>query len=185
MKIIRPWLWALVLAACAGGAAADPVTMHGLGFPEMVAGYARNETKDYETTHPGLGYSAAYRRNAWTASVFIYDLGLKSIPDDPLAPPIREQVQQASAEVHRAVTAGAYQKASNKGAYNLPDAGRARFQCADFEIVRRDGEERDSLLCITAWRGKFIKFRVTGPRQSDGTAHARRFVEAWGKVLWP
>lgn len=185
MKFVMHSLCALMLAVCAGRAAAEPVTMHGLAFPDTVGGYARGDTRDYESQHPGVGYSAAYRGNPWTATVFIYDLRMTSIPDDPLAPPIREQVQQASAEVHRAVTAGAYEKATNKGTYNLPDAGRARFQCADFELVRDGGRQLDSLLCITTWRGKFIKFRVSGPKQSNGTADARRFVEAWSKVLWP
>ncbi len=185
MRAILRGLWALMLVACAGRAGAEPVTMLGLAFPDAVDGFVRGDTRDYESTHPGAGYSAAYRRNAWTATVFIYDLRMKSIPDDPLAPLVREQVQQASAEVHRAVAAGAWEKASNRGTYNLPNAGRARFQCADFALVRAGGQELDSLLCITKWRGKFIKFRISGAKQSDGTAGARRFVEAWSEVLWP
>jgi hypothetical protein len=185
MKIVLYGMWALVLVACAGRATAQPVTMHGLAFPDSIDGYARGETRDFESQHPGVGYSAAYRRNPWNATVFIYDLRLPSIPDDPLGPLIGEQVLQASAEINRAVTAGAYEKASSKGTYNLPNAGRARFQCADFTLVRGGGQEWDSLLCITTWRGKFIKFRVSGPKQPDGTAGARRFVEAWSKVLWP
>ena len=81
---------------------------------------------------------------------------------------------------------GVYSEVKMTGAYTIKDsAGRGRFLCEDFSYVRQPEGSVDSFLCVTGWNNKFVKFRMTtrhGPRSG---AEARRFVEAWLKVLWP
>ena len=55
--------------------------------------------------------------------------------------------------------------------------------------VITDGDEPegavDSFLCLTGWHNKFVKFRLTTRPSPRSSAEARRFVEAWLKILWP
>jgi len=38
---------------------------------------------------------------------------------------------------------------------------------------------------LTGWHNKFVKFRMTTRPSPRSSADARRFVEAWLKILWP
>ena len=44
-------------------------------------------------------------------------------------------------------------------------------------IERRAGDA-DSYLCVTAWRGKFVKFRMTVAQRPGNDAEAERFIAA-------
>ena len=173
----------VALLTAAGPAIAEPVAFQGLAFPDQIAGFSRGQSNNLERRHPGLGQATAYRNERWTATVYIYDLQRRDIPDDPLARPVAEQMRRARDDVQSLAASGHYQSATTKGNYRLPAQGRPRFQCGDI-VIARDGATFDSLICVTSWRGKFVKFRLTGP-QRNGTAEARRFVEAWTKILWP
>ena len=177
---------ALLIALGLGAALArEPLTFHGLDFPDEIAGFVRGQHRDYETTNPGLGYSVAYRREGWTATVYVYDLGLRSIPDDPRSRVSMRNFEQAKEDVLAAQRQGAYRSAELKRDFLLPETGAPRLQCASFTLVRRDNNEYDSYLCVTAWRGSFVKLRLTGERHESNDAAAGRFMAAWMRLLWP
>jgi hypothetical protein len=75
-------------AAAFGG---EPVSFFGLTFPAQIQGATRGETTDFETTKPGLGYSAVYWHKDWTANVYIYDLGRRTISASLAAPEMAQQ----------------------------------------------------------------------------------------------
>jgi hypothetical protein len=171
------------LIAAAAPASAEPLQWQGLSFPDRVAGFERGESTNLEPRHPGFGQATQYRSPGWSATVYIYDSGRKDIPNDPSAPPISEQMRQARDEVQKLAARGYYESATLQDEYRIPAKGPARFQCGDMTISNK-GQTVASLVCVTSWRGRFIKFRVSGPPR-DGTAEGRRFVEAWTRILWP
>jgi hypothetical protein len=67
----------------------------------------------------------------------------------------------------------------------MPARGTPRFLCASFTFGDAPEPQYDSTLCVTAAKGKFVKFRVTGPRVAGSANEAIRFIEAWGRLLRP
>jgi hypothetical protein len=184
----RMLLSALVLAAlqCAAVAqvpATQTVTLYGLTFPPAVADAERFSVREYEKENPGLGYSVGYRLSDAVATVYIYDLKQRDIPDDPSAPAIQAQFTAASADILRTQQQGVYLKVEPRGEFSMTDArGRTRLLCGAFQLTRTGGELA-SYLCVGGWNNKFVKFRITGQQQSQ--PEAQRFLQAWVDLLWP
>jgi hypothetical protein len=184
----RMLLSALVLAAlqCAAVAqvpATQTVTLYGLTFPPAVADAERFSVREYEKENPGLGYSVGYRLSDAVATVYIYDLKQRDIPDDPSAPAIQAQFAAASADVLRTQQQGVYLQVEPRGEFSMTDApGRTRLLCAAFQLTRTVGELA-SYLCVGGWNNRFVKFRITGQQQSQ--PEAQRFLQAWVDLLWP
>jgi hypothetical protein len=176
-------LVALVVFLLPVAARAEQLTMLGVGFPDQVGDFTRGAGRDYEKTHPGFGYSFAYRREPWTATVYVYDHRLPSIPDDLNSEVIRREFAMATREILEGARHGVWRKAELVRNFTLPEGGAPRFTCANFTILTLAGLETDSTLCITSAKGKFVKFRVTG--QGADPVEALRFIEAWTPLLAP
>jgi hypothetical protein len=166
--------------------ATGPVTFFDFTFPEEIAGAQRISIRDYETATPGLGYSAGYRQPNLTGTVYIYDAGKRSIPDDPQAPLVKAELEQSQREIFGLQQRGAYSKVERKGSFTIEDArGRPRFICAAFAYIANDGRPVDSFACLGVANSKFLKFRISIGQHDGSQAEARRFVSAWIDLLWP
>jgi hypothetical protein len=163
-------------------AVAETVTVKGIGFPDQVGDFTRGNGRDYEKTHPGLGYSFAYRREPWTATVYVYDQR-RAIPDDLGSEIVKREFAAAARDVLEGPKLGISRKAELVGNFTLPERDAPRFTCANFTVVTRESVDVTSLLCITSSKGKFVKFRVTGAGADPGDA--LRFIEAWTPMLAP
>jgi hypothetical protein len=169
----------VVTGAAAQTSAKGPVTVFDFTFPEEVAGAQRFSFRDYRSIRPGLGYSAGYHQGNLTGTVYIYDDGKQSIPDDPQSPLVKAQLEQSRRDV-LGLRRGVGVKV--KEDFTIEDArGRTRLICAAFAITGDDGRPRDSFSCLGVAKNKFLKFRISGVSQAE----ARRFVNAWIDLLWP
>jgi hypothetical protein len=187
--IFRALLVVLALVSPASFARAqapdEPVTFHGLTFPARIAGAERGSVVDYEKQNPGLGYSAGYRQPDAVATVYIYDLKAREIPDDPAAPAIKAQFEAAKGDMAHALQQGIYSRIEHKDQFWIADAHRrTRLVCGAATVMRPDRpEELATYLCVGGWNNKFIKFRITGEQLPE--AVVRRFLQAWMDLLWP
>jgi len=59
-----------------------------------------------------------------------------------------------------------------------------RFICGTYLIAETD-RQIDSYLCLTSWKGKFVKYRLSTLHAAGSAATAKRFVGSWIAVLWP
>jgi hypothetical protein len=179
--------WALVALAWLGSVAqaqapTAPVTVAGLTFPLEVAGARIAASQDYESQHPGFGHTVRYLRQTWTLDIDLYDMRRRVIAEGPNSPPVREQLEHAAGEIIRT-----FNRAERSAGYVINDArGRARLQCASF-VYRRSDRPGDftSVLCVTGWKNKFVRFRMSAPRQGSSEADAKALLEAWTEILWP
>lgn len=174
----------LALLALTAAASAEPVTVAGVVFPDRVGEFVRGPGRDYEKTHPGLGYSFLYRGEPWTATAYVYDQQRTAIPDDLGSDVVKGEFAQAKRDVLAGVRAGAWRKADFVRDFSLPERGKPRFLCASYTLVDPTNAERDSVLCVAAAKGKFVKFRVTGTRGAS-MAPVSAFVDGWTRNLWP
>ncbi len=177
-------LSALFLSVCVAQAQAPtaPVTVFGLTFPIDVAGARIAGSQDYESQHPGLGHSVRYTRQNWTIDIDLYDMRRRVIAEGPNSAPVREQLEQAVAEIVRTFNRG-----ERTASYVINDkGGRARLQCASL-VYRRSDRPGDfiSMLCVTGWKNKFVRFRMSAARQGSTEADAKAVLEAWLEILWP
>jgi hypothetical protein len=178
----------LLLAAWAAAAIAqEPLTVYGLNVPAQVAGIPRGQVHDLEKTHPGLGHAFGYGPQGGGINVYIYTLNLRAIPDDPASDVVKNQLEQAKGDVFEMGRRGHYSNVAVKGDFTVNDpSGKTRFVCSALGFVHMGaGVAVDSYACLTSWKDKFIKIRVTKPQNPASMAEARRFVEGWIPVLWP
>jgi hypothetical protein len=176
----------------AGGAAGqtspdDRVSLHGLSFPAEVGGAQRISVRDYEKTHPGLGYSVGYRLGTMVGTVYVYDLGQTAIPESPRAPMIAAQLREAVEDINEVQRRGGYTKVLPIEEFAVEDGRqRPRLVCESFVVTRADqAEDRDTFVCLGGANNKFVKFRITRPREPGSKLEARKFLNAWIALLWP
>jgi len=166
--------------------AQQPPTILGLKIPDKVGGLAHAAPFDFEKTNPGLGYSIEFLRPGWRIDVYIYDMRMKSIPDDLDSEVIKKQFAQATDDIFALEKRGTYAKVTAKGDYSIERGGQTRFLCSAFSYVHTQSAVTvDSYLCLTSWKNKFFKIRMTTPQNGDSRSEADKFAEAWIKVLWP
>jgi hypothetical protein len=159
------------------------VTYYGLTFPMEIGGGRRSDVHDYETTHPGLGYSVGYGHRGAVSTVYIYDGGLPRIPDDLNAPVVTRQLEQARSDIRRARPAGTVE---DKGHFAITDGQRRPRLICD-GVVMKNGIRGDnpgappidSFVCLGVVNGKFFKVRTSMPQRPDSEAEVRSFVGAW------
>ncbi len=179
--VLGAWLAAFAVAAGHDAAQAQ-VTLHGLTFPQRIAGTEFAGSHSFEDKDPGLGYSVEYRLARWKIDVYIYDLRQTSIPDDALSDAVKGQLRQATQDVFKA----GYGNVAPRLKYAILDDGaKVRFLCQSFGYTHTKLGKVDSYLCVTAFNRKFVKFRMTTGERAGSESVANRFVQAWTKVLWP
>lgn len=163
------------LALLGPAAAREPA----FAFPEVVAGFSRGARTDYEPRAPGFGYSVTYAKGAMKADVYIYDGSVAGIPDGAGSEAVAGQVTLASREIRTAVERGFYRSSTDKGAVQIGQATGTGPACRAFTIDHPAIGSVESLLCVTGLRGRFVKFRLSGPASSFSGKDGESFVTDW------
>lgn len=157
--LILSWLW------LAAGALAEPVThtASGIVFPENVAGFERTGVHDYESKHPGLGFSYSYRSAGRFATVYVYTAGLSAVPSDikhPAFIKLREQTEREIVEFAR--SRGETAKQTIQGTVTARTSTRKVPILVDgFTIDAPKTGARSTYAWLWAARGHFLKVRLT------------------------
>lgn len=176
----------LIAASCAVRAQPDTQTVnyHGVAFPAAFANGMRISTRDYEPTHPGLGFSAGYRHRGAISTLYIYDAKVSPIPDDIRAPVVIQQFEQAKGDIRRGQPESAI--LTSKGLFTLADGkDLPRLICEGFNLKRSSTDRPlDTYLCLGVVNKKFFKVRTTMPQDEGSQREVRRFVGAWVAKLW-
>jgi hypothetical protein len=180
-----------LIAAILGVAAAGPalaiasITVFGLRVPEEIQGFTLNDSINFEKIKAGEGYSLDYSQSGWKLDVFIYDLKRAAIPADVKSAIVRAEFERSRADSFLAHPRGLYAQVYLRRNFTIEDRGKqTRFQCAAFHLTRDGAKPQDGFLCLTSWRNKFVKFRLTTLSGDNSETMARKYVAAWIAVLW-
>ena len=188
---IRPGVAAIAAATllwigCAAAEAKGPKRLFGLTFPEHIAGSRQEGHHDFEKRAPGLGHGVEYRAPGWKINVYIYNLKIRSIPSDLSSDEVTGQLDQAKQDIFKAQEKGIYSDVRVVSGYTLSDlAKRARLRCMSFSFNHKSSGPLDSFLCLTSWRGYFVKFRMSVASNENSEGDARQYLGAWIAHLWP
>jgi hypothetical protein len=124
-------LAASLLLAIPGAQAQTTTTLLGVPVPDRVAGLPHQAPMDFETRQPGMGYGVRFAHPDWTIDIYIYDLKMKSIPDDPASAAVQAALDEAKGEIVGTEKRGDYAGLTMKDAFTIADtAGRGRFTWA-------------------------------------------------------
>ena len=184
-------LAASLLLATPGALAQTTTTLLGVPVPDRVSGLPHEAPTDFETDQPGMGYGVRFPRPGWTIDIYIYDLKMKSIPDDPASTAVQAAIEEAKGEIVNTAKRGDYAGLTMKDVFTIADtAGRGRFICVEYNYFhKRRAVDLDSYLCLAGARGKFFQIRMDAVKSEHPADEMRRFVEAWARawipVLWP
>jgi hypothetical protein len=167
---------------------AQPAASDGprLAWPS-VRGWSRQDPP-HLFDRKALGYSVRYDSPLNVrADVYVYNAGLRSVPDDLGAPVVRDQFERAKGDVHTARRQGLYQSVDELSQKEVrlgrsPDAPRAHH--ARFRI-ERGNEKLLSDLYLTVHQGYFVKIRCSRPDAEDARREAAlaELLEALGTML--
>jgi hypothetical protein len=175
---------ALLMAAAAF--AQGPTLIYGLAIPEQVGALSHGPPVDYESKSTGLGYALRFlSRPGWLVDVYIYDFGLKTIPEDIDSAVLKNQMAQAKGDIFELGRRGSYANVADLGDFRIADGNAHPFACSTFSYLR--GEKKDidaiSYLCLTSWKDKFVKIRMTAARNELSATDVTSFVKAWITLL--
>jgi hypothetical protein len=179
---------AVALMATTALAQEKSKTVFGLSIPDRVGSLSYEKSVDFESKTPGLGYALRFSSpTGWLVDVYLYDLGLKSIPADPESSVVKDQLAQARGDVSELAKRGTYANLTDAGDFAVPASGKPRFICLSFSYQRGDRVDVavDSFLCLTSWRDKFVKLRMTGSKGTIARSDVTAFATAWIELLRP
>ena len=130
--------------------------VYGLSIPDRVGSLVYRQTIDFESRSPGLGYALRFSgQPGWMIDVYLYDLGLKTIPADAESDVIRNQLAQARGDIFELGKRGTYANLIDKGDFasgtssassKLIHGGLRYLEHGDFTLVHEAMEERRRLL---------------------------------------
>ena len=181
------------LAAPYASAQQAPPGLTGADLPLTLGTAKRGEIKDFEATNPGLGQAIAYQAPGWRNTLFVYDLKRKDLPEMADAAVIAPQLQQAAGDILTLKKRGDYADVEEGLAFTVPAGAAPRFHCKSYVLksatplggVKSASSDFDSYLCVTTWRKKFIKARMTTERRASAAREAAEFIAALDQALKP
>lgn len=145
-------------------------------------GWNRDKAKPYSE-----GYSVAYGAPGLTATVYVYNRGLKKIPDGPKSDEVRTEVKGVVDALDSARQQGFYKSVKELGteevvlfgtAKGAPLAVRRRF-----EVERRGGPVLDESY-VTGYQNHFVKIRIThDPADKEAPKKIAALLDALGGAI--
>lgn len=159
----------------------------GLIFPDSIAGILRGNVTDFEEKSPGLGVSVAYDRPGITATVYIYTLGLRSIPNDLSSPIFKNHLAQVIQDIYKVEKMGYYKsviKAAEGMTFLRADKTGPQALFASFSYVQ-NGTERLSKIYLLGHKQHFVKIRFTYDKSVQAQAEEKltAFLNAMADML--
>lgn len=149
-------------------------SVYNLPFPKELARVQRTRIHNYEEESPGLGVYAAYVSGIFTIGLYIYDLGLNSIPTNLTDDIFRKHLVNTTSEI---VTA-----AKNKGVeleFSDPqmmnhNESALKYWMATFK--KRGDYGVQTAFALTAHKNKFIKIRASFNVPAEGNARLMELI---------
>ena len=134
------------------------------------------ERTDYEQKE--LGYSLRYQtKDLLKADVYVYDLGIRNLPDGIASPEIRKEMENAKGVLRELEKMGKYKNVKELGNGERKFENlNTRFLWTRFSYEQSAGEgvaftgARISETFLLAHRGRFLKVRITA-KHADWVKH--------------
>lgn len=161
--VLRPWFFFVLFLLAASVACAEPYNYSaaGLVFPDTIAGMKKGKVTAFE--NPDLGVGIGYNTPGASMTIFIYTLGLKSVPADVSSPVFRVQFDQALGDIFQAGKMGVIdnvKRLPGSDVVTMPGKPGRRALSALFTFRIKD-REMNSKLYLTQCKNNWVKLRYS------------------------
>ena len=142
---------------------------------------------DYETEKPGLGFSVGYNGPGLKVTVYVYTMGIKTIPEDLDSSILKDHFKKAANDILYMEELGHYSNVKN-----ISD-GEAKWGAGETQMrslygsygYTQRGRDCLSHLYLMGFRNHFLKVRFTYDREIQGNAEKIRneFLGEFSRIL--
>ncbi|MBC2736563.1 MAG: hypothetical protein HF981_19540 [Desulfobacteraceae bacterium] len=135
----------------------------GMTFPDHMAKLEKEQITNYEEKHPGFGVSIGYNGPGITVTVFVYTMGMDTIPTDLNSSVIKNHFKQVKNDIVKAEKMGSYSEVEmiSEGVVTWGDTGaNVNSLLASFSYKQKN-RKRLSYLYLMGFRDHFLKIRFT------------------------
>jgi hypothetical protein len=155
-----------------------------IDFPD-VKGLTRGKVETFPKVE--LGYSVAYNAPGFAGTVYVYNLGLKKIPDGVKSDEVKGELKRAVDDLDRAKQAGLYKSVKEVGKEEAVPLGKGKDAPSalrrQFEVERKDGVKLSEVY-VTGYKDHFVKIRIThDPDDKKAADKIAALLEALGPAL--
>lgn len=150
-------------------------------FPD-VDGWTRGEKVQYPTAE--LGYSVSYGSRSGRVTVYVYNGGLKKIPND-LTGPVADQMTTSRNDIKAMVEQGGYDSSTEGKVETViigGPTGKVRSLHTEFTLKAK-GNEFDSETYVFPYNDHFIKIRITRPKAVGKTEELQELMKSLDEVF--
>ena len=161
----------------------------GICLPDRLAGLLKLSFNNYEEKRAGLGVSVGYGAPDVTATIYLYNMGMKSIPEGIDASDFRTHFDQVVAEVIGAGQNGPYRDVKilsvEKALLDPGKDGPSALSATFTYVVLHSGKEVLSKLYLMGYKNHFLKIRFTGhmERRIEGEKALERFLQELSEII--
>ena len=137
-------------------------------FPE-IEGWEKSDVQKYPTE--ALGYSINYEsREGGRVTVYVYDAGLKTIPNDITSNVLKNEINKAKGEIQAVAKRGLYQNVKEVKDETTTIGGKTGKIKALHSLfdLSAGGRDLTSEIFLFPYQNKFIKIRATRLRDKEG-----------------
>lgn len=177
MRSIRSALCVSVLVLGTHPAIAADV-YRGLALPAELAGFERGEMTDFEPRAKGFGMSIRYDTPGIKATVYLYDMGIRGLPEGADNQNVQAQAQQSMRDIEQMHSDVRILEAFAHG----PDSCSNFLRTKVSYIEARSGAALHSYLYLGSKKGNFVKLRVSHgaelPFAIDAAKSELRFAQS-------
>jgi len=148
-------------------------------FPSSISDWERQSSYNYEKEAPGGGVSISYGLNDAVATLYIYNMNLKTIPSGISSKVIKGEFSESKAAIITAKLQGYYQDVvkKNEGKAKFGLDKKMSFLFANYYITQND-IDLDSYLYITAIKNHYFKIRVTSTKGTLTEENLKPFLDS-------
>jgi hypothetical protein len=155
-----------------------------IDFPDL-KGLNRSKIRTYD--EPGLGYSLAYTKPGFTATVYVYNRGLKKVPDGPKSDEVKDEMKRLADEIDAVTKRGVYKSFKELGKEEIVPLGKGKGAPSTlrrrFEIERKDGTVLSEGY-VTGFKNHFLKIRIShDPDDKGAPEKIEALLEALGGAI--
>lgn len=160
----------------------------GITFPDRMATLAKEKQEtNYEAKTPGLGISVGYNEPGITVTVYVYTMGMKTIPADLNSSILKDHFRQAAGDIARLVEMGYYSNLNKISEDEVVwgDNGADARSLHGLFSYRQSGRDLLSHLYLLGFRNHFIKIRFTYDKEIQEPAEKvqKDFLREFGGIL--
>lgn len=134
----------------------------GLLFRDKIHGFTKTQVVDHEKNSPGYGVGVGYKKGNIAATIYIYRMGHKFIPDNIDSDVVLSQLNNDIREIISAKNAGYYDLVNiEKKDYIYLDHDKKQKAHRVLFSISYENRELLSYLYLTVYKKHFFKIRYT------------------------